>query len=387
VTRSVLFHVQHLLGIGHLQRSLRIAEALAARGVAVTLVSGGPPTALPRDPAVRFVQLPPIRSHDATFTLLDAVGNPIDEALRETRCRELLAAFAQARPDAVILEGYPFARRAFRFELEPLVDAVREAKPRPLLLCSLRDIVVVRDDPQRHREIVDRVRRDFDRVLVHGDPGFVTLDASFPAASQIADRLAYTGYVAPPARSPNQSLETNDGIGEVVVSAGGGGAGGRLLATALAARRAGCLADAPWRLVGGGNLPDAAFSELCGAAPAGVVVERFRPDLGSLLQRCRVSVSQAGYNTVLDVVAGQSRAVLVPFAEGRETEQLLRAERLAALGAAELLRESELTPAALAAAIERAAAREPAAVRVERDGAAKAAATIAAMIYQARGGG
>ena len=27
---SVLFHVQYLLGIGHLQRSLRIAEALAA---------------------------------------------------------------------------------------------------------------------------------------------------------------------------------------------------------------------------------------------------------------------------------------------------------------------------------------------------------------------
>ena len=39
----VLFHVQYLLGIGHLQRSLRIAEALVARGIAVTLVQGGPP--------------------------------------------------------------------------------------------------------------------------------------------------------------------------------------------------------------------------------------------------------------------------------------------------------------------------------------------------------
>ena len=42
---SVLFHVQYLLGIGHLQRTLRIADALVRHGIAVTLVSGGPPAA------------------------------------------------------------------------------------------------------------------------------------------------------------------------------------------------------------------------------------------------------------------------------------------------------------------------------------------------------
>src|SRR5205085_12093402 len=43
VTPSVLSYVQHLLGIGHLQRSLRIANALVREGAAVTLVSGGEP--------------------------------------------------------------------------------------------------------------------------------------------------------------------------------------------------------------------------------------------------------------------------------------------------------------------------------------------------------
>ena len=33
MTGGVLFHVQHLLGIGHLQRSLRIAEARAQREI------------------------------------------------------------------------------------------------------------------------------------------------------------------------------------------------------------------------------------------------------------------------------------------------------------------------------------------------------------------
>jgi predicted glycosyltransferase len=112
----VLFHVQHLLGIGHLQRSLRIAEALVDAGVAVTLVQGGP--AVPEvGPArgIDIVQLPPIRARDATFALVDAAGNPVDDALRSARREALLAAFAAARPDAVVIEGFPFARRALRF--------------------------------------------------------------------------------------------------------------------------------------------------------------------------------------------------------------------------------------------------------------------------------
>ncbi len=374
---SALFYVQHLLGIGHLQRSLRIAEALVQEGVAVTLVCGGAPVALPRNPSLRIVQLLPVRALDARFELVDSAGQPIDDALRNGRRAALLAAFATARPDAVIIEGFPFARRAFRFELEPLIAAVCAATPRPRLICSVRDIVVVRDDPKRHRDIVERVRRDFDAVLVHGDPALIPFDASFPAAPEIADRLSYTGYVCPPAASVDAAAST--GGDEVVVSAGGGAAGQALLGAALAARRAGCLAGHPWRLFTGTNLPEADFTALGADLSAGVAVERFCYNFVGLLRGCRVSVSQAGYNTVLDILATRARAVLVPFAAGRETEQLVRAERLAALGAAELVRENELSPQSLAAAIERAAAREPATVAIDTGGAAYTARLIATM--------
>ena len=204
VSGSVLFHVQYLLGIGHLQRTLRIAEALACDGLNVTVVSGGAPVALPMHPAIRFVQLSPVRALNARFELVDDAGAPLDEALRERRRFALLAAFATARPDVVVIEGYPFARRAFRFELDPLIASVKAATPRPRLLCSLRDIVVMRDDPERRREIVARVRRDFDTVLVHGDPAFIPLEASFSASPELADRLIYTGYVSPPDESPGR---------------------------------------------------------------------------------------------------------------------------------------------------------------------------------------
>jgi predicted glycosyltransferase len=373
----VLFHVQYLLGIGHLQRSLRIAEALAARGIAVTLVQGGP--AVPevaRACDIDILQLPPIRARDATFALVDDAGNPVDDALRAARRDRLLTIFADQLPDAVVIEGYPFARRAFRFELDPLIAAAREAGSR--VICSVRDIPTVRNDPQHHQDIVARVRRDFDAVLVHGDRNFILFDVPFPPAPQIADRLVYTGYVAAPVKpAPDAALPE----GEILISVGGGGEAGRaLLSTALDARRQGCQVGRPWRVLTGATLADDAFAALQRSAPDGVVLERFRADFPALLRRCHVSVSQAGYNTVLDILAAGARAVLVPFSAERETEQLVRAEHLARIGAAELLRESDLTPAHLARAIERAAARDPLPVAINTGGAARSAAEIARLI-------
>jgi predicted glycosyltransferase len=376
MTGGVLFHVQHLLGIGHLQRSLRIAEALAARGIAVTLAQGGPPVPV-LDPVrgIEIIRLPPIRARDATFTLVDGDSRPVDDALRAARRDQLLAAFAEIRPDAVVIEGFPFARRAFRFELDPLIAAARAAETP--VICSVRDIPTVRDDPARHAEIVARVRADFAMVLVHGDPGFIPFEVPFPPAAEIADRLHYTGYVTLPA---DEQHHRGPSAGEVLVSVGGGAAGQKLLVAALAARRQGCLAERDWRVLAGTNLSDDAFAALQSDAPAGVVIERFRADFPALLRRCHVSVSQAGYNTVLDIVAARARSVLVPFAAEHETEQQIRAAHLAARGAAELVCETELTPAILAAAIERAAARDPAPIHLDTDGACRSAELIAGLI-------
>jgi len=380
VTRSVLFYVQHLLGIGHLRRALHLVDGMARAGFVVTLVSGGEPLPeLAGAAAHRVVQLAPIRTRDADFrNLVGADGRPVDDALRIARRKALLAAFVAAEPDAVLIEAYPFGRRAFRFELEPLVAAARARCPPALVLCSLRDIVVAPEDEKRRREIVDRVRAEFDAVLVHGDPDLIPLEASFPLASEIADRLVYTGYVAAPHLPLEDDFAT--GVGEVLVSAGGGAVGGALLRAALAARRCGCHAESGWRLLAGPNLPAAEFAALTVDLPEGVIVERYRADFPQLLRRCRVSVSQAGYNTVLDILAASAPAVLVPFAEMRETEQTLRAERLAACGVVEMLSSTALSPDRLAEAIERAVRRRPAALEVDAAGADRTAVAIADML-------
>ena len=359
----VLFHVQHLLGIGHLTRAATLARGLAEEGVEVTVASGGEPVTGVDFGRATLVQLPPARVADRRFKhLLDAHGNPAGDAWKAARRGRLLALYEEVEPDIVLTELFPFGRRQLRFELLPLLDrcaADRARTGRPRIACSVRDILVESPKPERTREMLDLVRRYYDRVLVHGDPRFVSLGATFPHAREIADRIAYTGYVVARPEGPpaGPQRRRGEGGGDVIVSAGGGAVGGRLLEAALAARPRTSLAAAGWRLLAGANLPESDFRSLAERAPAGVTVERFRPDFGALLRRARLSVSQGGYNTLMEVLDAGLRAVVVPYAGGLETEQTLRADLLAARGLIEVVSEDELGGESLAAAVDRALAR------------------------------
>jgi predicted glycosyltransferase len=364
---KVFFYVQHLLGVGHLQRAASVARALRTQGVDVVLASGGAPVrSIPVD-----VQLPSASAADATFkTLLDERGQPVDDAWKRRRAGALLDAWRAARADALVIELFPFGRRQLRFELMPLLEDAQRLAPRPLVICSVRDLIQPR--AEREPETLALALRYFDRILVHGDPALAGFERTFGAADRLAGRLHYTGYVA-----AHPAASASDGGAEVLVSAGGGAAAGRLLETALAARERSLLRSATWRLLAGRNYSEQAFRVLARQAAPGVVVERNRDDFPQLLANAALSVSQAGYNTVVEILQARVRAVLVPFAGGAEVEQSLRARLLAERGAATTLAEPELCVPALADAINRAArGPRPPADLVSLDGARRSAELI-----------
>jgi predicted glycosyltransferase len=343
--RKVFFYVQHLLGIGHLARASRIAQAMAEHGLDVSVVTGGVPVEGFPGPEVRHIALPPIASGDAGFSgLVDRDGRPVDAAFEDMRRNALLDAFRGFRPDIVMIEAFPFGRRQVRFELIPLLDEIAAMPDRPRVVCSLRDILQQRTKPGRDEESVDLVERYFDRVLVHGDPGFVRLEETFPLAAGIADRIIYTGLVsAPPPPPPTE-------IFDVIVSAGGGAVGAGLIrAAAQAAHR--LSPSLRWALISGPNLPQADYDAIAAEMPGNAQLFRFRRDFASLLAGARVSVSQAGYNTVCDILHAGCGSVLVPFTTGGETEQQVRAERLAAHGLASIVPEDGLNAEVMRAAI------------------------------------
>lgn len=382
MTARVLFHVQHLLGSGHLRRAAAIAAALVRHGFDVELLSGGMAVPDLDRGGARLVQLPPARAADETFkTLLGADGRPVDDAWRDARRAAVLARFAAFRPDVLVTELFPLGRRVLRFELVPLLEAALQREDRPLILCSVRDVLAPKTDETKLAEMAGQVRAAYDHVLVHGDPDLLPLSASFPEA-RIADRVVYTGYVA---AAPTPAPPGDSGRDEVIVSIGGGAVGARLLRTALAARALSAQRERTWRLLLGASLPAADRDALARSAGPGCIVEPARADFAGLLARCHISVSQAGYNTVMDILTARARAVLVPFAAANETEQTVRAAALAARGWAVVAEDSGLTPERLAAAIDRAAAMarpDPGALR--RDGAAETARMIGTWLSRRR---
>lgn len=378
----VLFYVQHLLGVGHTMRAAALTRAMQRCGLDVTYVAGGF-AGVPLDlGGAAMRNLPPVRAQDARFgALLDADGQEIDDAWRARRKAQLLDAYREIDPAIVLIEMFPFGRWPFRFELLPLLDA---ARGRARVVCSVRDILVPKTKPSRLDTIVDLIERYFDTVLVHGDPSFIRFEETFPPAQRIAAKLRYTGYVAaePFRRGSAQGVD-----GGVVVSAGGGAAAGALMEAALAARGLSSLATAPWRFLTGPNMPAPDLDRLRNGPGAGpdVTIEPLRPDFRDLLAAATLSISQAGYNTVTDLLACGTRALLVPFSAYDQSEQAHRAARLARRGWARMLPEGELSARRLAAAIDDALAwSPPQEIDLDLDGARRSAALLAGLAEDGR---
>jgi predicted glycosyltransferase len=349
--RRAFFHVQHLLGIGHLRRAAVLARALVAGGFDVLLVSGGAPVAGLALDGARFHQLPPLRAVDESLRDLARLdGSPVDESFQRQRTEALLGLLRAEAPDVLVTEQFPFGRTRLRFELLPLLEAAASLPRRPLITCSVRD-VVRRAGAGRVAEAVDLVDR-FDAVLIHGDPRLVPFERSFAGWERIKKRAFYTGYVSE--RDLAQGMQGSEGKDEVVVSVGGGAVGAPLLKAAIAARPRTALAGRIWRLLMGENLPVQDRAAL--AREQGVIIEPARPDFTALLRNATLSISQAGYNTTIETLCCADRAVLVPFATERETEQADRAHALAERGMVAVVAPGTLSAKSLADAIGRALA-------------------------------
>lgn len=376
MSARVFFYVQHLLGIGHLRRAAALARAISAGGFDVLLVSGGAPVDGLALGDARFHQLPPLRAADARLKeLARPDGTPVDEAFKVMRTRQLLAVFDAEHPDILLTEQFPFGRTQLRFELMPLLDAAQDRASAPWIVSSIRDVLRRTASPARVDEMVQTFEA-FDAVLVHADPALVRLDDSFPAWPDIKERALYTGYVAD--SGPQPPPEIDAGKGEVLVSAGGGAVGAPLLQAALAARPLSPLAERRWRLLVGPNMPAAEVAALRASAGSDVIVEPVRADFPALLRNSALSISQAGYNTVVETLCHGDRAVLVPFGTARETEQADRARVLVERGMVAAVAPDGLSAASLAAAISRAWAG-PSIRSFPPVDAGGAAATVAAL--------
>ncbi|MEZ4647879.1 MAG: glycosyltransferase [Candidatus Eisenbacteria bacterium] len=354
ISRRVLMYSHDTFGLGHLTRTLRIAEAIQARysNVSILILSGLPVAPyLPLPPRTDLVKLPSVlksgpeqyqsRDLDVDFKQIRAIRRSVIKSTAET-----------FRPHVFLVDNVPLGMKG---EILPTLELLR-GKAKCVL--NLRDIL---DEPDAIRErwsddgVHAALDRFYDAIHVFGDERI--FDA-IEAYGLPVEKTQMLGYVTPNDRVPSSALPFVNGTArprKVLVTAGGGGDGLPLLESAIYG-----LAEVHERgeyeidieVVTGPLMEDEARKTLLvAAAQAGATVLEFVPDMPGRMRSSDLVIAMAGYNTCSEILSCGAAALLHPRTHPR-LEQKVRADAFESLGLARALPGGEPSPSAIADAVD-----------------------------------
>ncbi len=230
----VLLYSHDSVGLGHLRRTLNVAEAIsdAFPGAAMLLASGSVcATHFPTPKGLDVVKLPSIGKDERGAYASRQLPQPLAAtvALRRELLMGLVRTFA---PDLVIVDQKVLG---VADELTPVLELARSMGTKTLL--GVRDII---DTPEvvasewGRPAIRAALANLYDRVLVYGAPEVFDARIEYPFPPELRDAVRFTGYVVRPARGPFfravPALRRR-----VVVTTGGGEDGGERVTQYLGA--------------------------------------------------------------------------------------------------------------------------------------------------------
>jgi len=372
---KIAYYCQHVLGVGHVHRSLEICRACAADSE-VTMILGGPPLDLPAQPFALY-QLPGLMMDERFSGLHPCDPDSSLDDVKTLRRRRLLSFFRNLDPDALVIELFPFGRKAFRFELVPLLESVERSRCR--VFCSLRDILVEKsgDQHKHERRAVQTLNRFFDALLVHSDPRLVRLEETFSRLEQIEIPVLYTGFITPqPDFDAGRRIRDTLGLAPehklIVTSIGSGSVGSELLQAVHAAAQQ-LTREAPYRFqtFTGPYCDQTLYENLRRHRTPRIGVERFTGTFTDWLAAADLSISMAGYNTSMNVLAAGVPALMMPFDQNRE--QRLRITKLTGGHPLRLIDQADLQPGRLIPIIQKQLALPRYRTSIDLDGASHTA--------------
>jgi len=344
--------------MGHTRRQLAIARAITAADdrVDALMITGNPEAAqLRQPPRTDLITLPTVAKDRRGQYVPRRQGCGLDGllALRE---RMISAALPAYDPHLLVVDK---VAGGLRDELLSALRSLRTAGHSRIVL-GLREVL---DDPATVRQEWQAARtpqliRDFyDEVWVYGDPTIFDPVREYGWAHDIADKVSYLGYLGPAdpdgpgLDSTHRSVPPREPY--VLCQLGGGQDGYRLAETFV-------RADLPAGHLGivltGPYLSAAERDRLQIAAGPRIRIVDFVSNAEDFVAGASAVVSMAGYNSTVELLATSLPVLLVPR-EVPRTEQLIRAERLAAVGCVDLVRIASLTPAGVGAWLSEAVSR------------------------------
>ncbi len=352
---KVALYSHDTMGLGHLRRNLLVAQALAAPPLeADVLMIAGVHEAqwFTTPPRVDCLTLPALaKSADGTYASR-RLGVSLSKLI-DLRASVICTALEEFDPAVLIVDNVP--RGAVR-ELEPALQMLR-SRGRTRCVLGLRDIA---DDPEAvYREwglaMNDQViRAYYDQIWVYGDKAVYDRVRNDRLSADVAAKARYIGYLdqkarldAPNAKAAAQLAATlADAKGPLVLCLLGGGQDGERLAESFAVAE--LPPGATGVIVTGPFLPPQVQEQLSHLAQtrSDLRVIGFVPEPALLVQRAQRIVSMGGYNTVLELLSYNKRALVVPRVMPRR-EQLIRAELFRKMELIDMLHPDAVSPRAI----------------------------------------
>ncbi|MDZ5078675.1 glycosyltransferase family protein [Nesterenkonia sp. HG001] len=391
---TIAMYSHDSVGLGHARRNRAIAHALAAdlprltgEPVGGLLIAGHPDAARDSLPAGWDWLVLPGFTHTAAGYAARRMSLPAEQ-MSALRGATVAAAVDAVSPDLFIADRHPFGVGG---ELTEALDLLR-GRPDCRTVLGMRDVLDSPEVAAREWETVggaERVAEAYDQMWIYGDAAVYDPRRTGEIPAALTTKGRTTGYLA-------HGRPDDDGAPAArpyVLTMVGGGSDGAHIALAAA------LAEPPaghrHLIVAGPQMPAEDVARIReavdrrqesspgrGGEPQ-VRVLRSAGNVPALVRDAAAVVSMAGYNSVAEVMATTTPALLVPRYT-RRAEQPRRTAALAAIGALDSLPAVELSPQALTRWLAGAVNRRTPRDQVDLDGLTRVGGFAAELIGAAR---
>lgn len=348
---NILMYSHDTYGLGHIRRTMAIANHLRDANTNVLILTGSPIAGRFQFPQhVDFVRIPGmIKKSNDDYQSFSIRIHP--EKALSIRTNIILATARTFQPNLFIVDKEPLGLKR---EVLPTLEWLKSESPSTMTVLGLRDILddaaVIQND-WREKNVYSYLDELYDEIWVYGNRDIYDPVEMYAIPEKIHNRIQYTGYIPRKKISPRTRIAVRkryrvaDDDRFILVTTGGGGDGLEVIEHYLTMYDH-FSTSLPFKsiIITGPFMPKSireAFAKR--AKQYHIKTLPFHPRMEELMSAADLVVCMGGYNTICEILTQHTPALIIPRETPRK-EQLIRATRLQEQGLLDFIPWTEVTP-------------------------------------------